>query len=119
MSLLSAKLSSLDDVAKLLFQYHPGCLRCGAVEKRPSYADDIGMTPVCEKCWNTLEPEGRFQWVLLLMASWAQDYRKSPISYSPPHSQARYRDWTLKLENARRVIFEGSGETCPLPWIDS
>ena len=110
---MSTRLSRLDAFSALLMERHPGCLRCGKEAALPAYAHDIGMSPVCQACWGELEPEGRFQWVLMLMASWAADYRQNPISYEPDHPQARYRDWTLRLENARRVIFEGTARACP------
>lgn len=83
------RLSLLEDVRHLFFKRWPNCPRCGD-EKLPfpPYAegprfrgssgsvavlnlDGMGVTPVCERCWNELPPEGRFQWLLLLMSCWA------------------------------------------------
>src|SRR3972149_11459973 len=114
------RLAPLEHIRRIFWR--GGCARCGgAKETWPRYADGprggelrvghtglegVGVTPVCERCWEELPAEGRLQWVLMLMACWAGEYRTAPISYDPPHFQARYRDWPLLLEKVRRALFE-------------
>ena len=63
------------------------------------------MTPVCQGCWDELEPEGRFQWALLLVSTWAQQSRAQP--------ESAHANWILRLEHARRIIFEGEYKGYP------
>lgn len=118
------RLSPLESIRRLFYRgLWPRCPRCGRAEREafPRYADSlrwgprrvghtgldgIGVTPVCQSCWDELPSEGRLQWVLMLMACWAEEYRDLPIDYDPPHFQARYRDWPLTLERVRRALFE-------------
>lgn len=109
------KISSLDDFRDVFWKRHPNCARCG----RGNYHEGIEYTelsalngawinasPVCQRCWDELTPEGRFQWLLLIMAAWAAEYRVKPIDTEPPCFQARYRDFPLMLEEWRRALFE-------------
>lgn len=116
------RLSPLESIRKLYWRKMYHCARCGGRKPAfPRYADGprwgprrvghtgldgVDVTPVCQACWDELPPEGRLQWVLMLMACWAEECRDQPIDYDPPHSQARYRDWPVTLERVRRVLFE-------------
>jgi len=86
------------------------CIRCGAIRGNMKYNRKIGLPhPICQVCYDELTTEGRFQWMLMLMADWVRQYRDRPIDYLPPHSQARYRDLAIMLEQWRRILFEPDG----------
>lgn len=121
--LFGRRLSKLESIRQLFYRGSSRCPRCGRAEREafPRYADSprwgprrvghtgldgLDVTPICPACWDELPLEGRLQWVLMLMACWAEEYRDQPINYDPPHFQARYRDWPLTLERVRRALFE-------------
>ncbi len=110
------RISPLDDFRELFWGRHPNCSRCG----RSDYHDGIryteltglnapwiNATPICQPCWDDLAPEGRFQWLLLIMAAWAAESRDNTLDYG------RHRDFPLTLENWRRAIFEPSASGSP------
>lgn len=61
---------------------------------------------MCQACFDALGPEGFYQWLLMNQAAWMQHYRGNPISYDPPHPQARYRETSHQIEQWRRILFE-------------